>query len=340
MDSSKKFAITAISDAQSEGFIAASLERQGWQVLYRALTANELSKFLETLEIKEATLFISSDFALNGGNHFRNLYPLINEIRLSEIPKNDHDFSEMIRESSSEKSQDWSTFPSIPIITFTSFGRTVGTSTIALNVASEVATEGARVLLVDANPRSSFLSNYLGIFGVNREVTRTSFGFSIFEARIPEDFAKIEQEIDGYEFLIVDIGEVWQPERTISGVRAEDYPFIWAAHYSTEMIAISCAQDLALNEVRDSLRVIEKLAIKPRISHLINNSRSYSPKELIIQRKRVMDELHIYSTILPRDDRAVLRAKAVSSTLAQSAPKSALRVEIARYCRESNWGLS
>jgi hypothetical protein len=340
MDNPDRFAITAISDAQGEGFVAASLERQGWQVLYRALTPYELSQFLDTLEAQEATLFISADFASDVSHNSKNLKPIINVIRLNEIPTNDHDFSEIIRGSTKEMGHPWSIFPSIPIIAFTSFGRTVGTSTIALNVASELAAQGSRVLLVDAHLRSPFLSRHLRIFGVNRDVMRSPLGFSIFEAHRAEDFAKIEAEIAEYEFLFIDLGEIWQPESAISGYRIEDYPFTWAAHYATDLISVSSEQGASLQEVRDSLKMLAELALKARISHLFNFSQIYSPKELKIQQIRVEDELHCRTTFLPRDDRAAERAKAASSNLVQSAPKSALRAEIARYCRESKWVLS
>lgn len=340
MDNPDRYAITAIGDAQGEGFIAASLERQGWRVLYRALSPHELSQFLEVLEVPEVTLFISSDFSSHTAHYSKNLKTTINEIRLNVIPTNDHDFSELIRGSFKEISRTWSTVPSIPIIAFTSFGRTVGTSTIALNVASELAVKGSRVLLMDAHLRSPFLSPYLRIFGVNREVTRSSLSFSIFEAHSEEDFAKVEPEIADYEYLLIDLGEIWQPEKAISGHRIEDYPFTWAAHFSTEMITISSGQGASLQETRQSLKALDELALKARVSHLINFAQSYSPKELKIQQSRVEDELHCHTTFLPRDDRAVQRAKAASSSLMQSAPKSVLRAEIARYCRESKWVLS
>lgn len=341
MDNQQRYAITAISDAQGEGFIAASLERQGWQVLYRALAPNDLSQFLVALEAQEATLFISADFASNlshsSNNLQLNLKPALKVIRLNEIPTTDHDFSEIIRGSTKEVVRNWSTPPSIPIVAFTSFGRSVGTSTIALNVTSELAALGSRVLLIDAHPRSPFLSPYLRLFGVNREVMRSPLGFSIFEARSAEDFAKVEPEIAQYELLVIDLGEIWQPERAISGNRIEDYPFIWAAHYSTEMITISSGQAPVLHQVRNSLKVFEELSLKPKISHIINFSQSYSPKEFRHQELKAESELHCPTALFPRDDRAAERAKAASSTLAQSAPKSALRAEIARYCRESKW---
>jgi hypothetical protein len=342
MDDHNKLAITAIGDPQSEGFIAASLERQGWRVIYRALTAIELREYLDSLENIEVTLLISNDFAPGGVFNMQTCTANVCEIRIFQIPANDHDLSEIIRGSTKEVTHHWATLPSIPILSFTSFGRSVGTSTIALNIASELAMIGARVLLIDAHLRSSFLSPYLQIFGVNREVMRSPFGFSIFEANNPESFSKLEQEITRqenaqYEILLIDIGEVWQPNKAISGRRAEDYAFAWAAHFSTEMISVSSAQARALSESRHSLRELEELAMKPKISHLINFSQSYSPKERSIQQERVEQELGRRPIFLPQDDRAVLRAKAASSTLAESAPKSALRAEIARYCRDSNW---
>lgn len=340
MDDPDRYAVTAIGDAQGEGFIAASLERQGWRVLYRALSPQELSLFLESLEVPGVTLFISSDFSSHTATYRKNLKLIINEIHLNEIPTNDHDFSEVIRGSLKEISRTWSTIPPIPIVAFTSFGRTVGTSTIAFNVASELAAEGSRVLLLDTHLRSPFLSPYLRIFGVNREVIRSPLSFSIFEAHSKEDFAKVEPEISDYDYLLIDLGEIWQPEKAISGNRIEDYPFTWAAHFSTEMITISSGRDASLQETRQSLKALNEFALKARVSHLINFAQNYSPKELKIQRSRVEDELHCHTAFLPRDDRAVQRAKAASSSLLQSAPKSVLRAEIARYCRESKWVLS
>jgi cellulose biosynthesis protein BcsQ len=338
MDSQNKRAITAISDAQGESFIAASLERQGWEVIYRALAYTELINFFDSINNQDFTLFVDSDFPTLNTNYVNSHWPQINIIILSTFPTNDHDLSEIIRGGSKVISQNWSKLPSIPILTFTSLGRSVGTSTIALNVAAELSEMGSEVLLIDAHLRSPFLSPYLQKFGVNREVARTEFGFSIFEASNEEGFALVEQEMARYQYLLIDLGEIWQPAKAISGVRAEDYAFTWATHFSTDLISISSQPNRTLGEVKKNLREIERLAVKPRLSHIVNFVPNVSPKELSSQAKRAELELSHFTTILPRDDRAATRARAVSATLAQSAPKSALRGEIARYCKGSNWG--
>lgn len=337
MDDSKRLAITAIRDVQAESFIAASLERQGWQVIFRALAERELTVFLNSLNGEEITLFVTSDFLLDRPSIEKIQKLTLHLINIHDVPTNDHDFSEIIRGTSHIVGQDWSKLPDIPILSFTSFGRSVGTSTIALNVAAELAGRGSRVLLIDAHARNPFLSQYLRTFGVNREIIPTPLGFSIFEASSAEGFALFEKEIAHYEILVVDIGEVWQPEKTISGSRAEDYSFTWVAHHATEIISITSAEGLVLTDTRRSLVEFERLAIKPKISHIINSHRETSPKE---RSKRIAEcarVLEYCPTFLPRDERALTRAKAAYSTLAQSAPKSALRSEIARYCRDSNW---
>lgn len=337
MDNLKRYAITAIGDAQDEGFIAASLERQGWKVIYRALSPGELLRHLETLDATAVTLFTSSDFVSDGLSFSNGDRPHISEIRLAEIPRSDHDFSEIIRGSTEQVSQSWTTLPPTPIVTFTSFGRSVGTSTIALNVASEITEQGCKVLLIDAHSRNPFLSSYLQIFGVKREVVQSQFGFSIFEASDAEGFAKIEEVVGAYQLILLDIGEVWQPTNAIIGNRSEDYAFRWAAHFSSEIVSISTAQGRPFKEINSSLSELKKLAIKPNISHLINNAEQYSPKERTIRQEQIEQEIHYLPTLLPRDDRAVTRAKAASLTLTLSAPKSALRGEILRYCRDRDW---
>ena len=339
MDSQNKRAITAINDVQGESFIAASLERQGWEVIYRALAYKDLIVFFDAINHQDVTLFASADFPSLNANYLNSYWPSLTVVLLSEIPTNDHDLSETMRGGSKAISPIWATLPSIPILTFTSFGRSVGTSTIALNVAAELSAMGSEVLLIDAHMRSPFLSPYLQKFGVNREVMRTEFGFSVFEASNAEGFSLIEQEVAHYQFLLIDIGEIWQPAKAISGVRVEDYAFTWATHFSTELISISSQPSRTLGEVKKNLREIERLAVKPKLSHIVNFLPNLSPKELSNQEKRAEQELAHLTTFLPRDDRAASRARAASATLAQNAPKSLLRGEIARYCKGSNWAV-
>jgi hypothetical protein len=339
MDSPHRLAITAIGEVEGESFIAASLARQGWQVIYRALSEKELLIFLDSLNNEEVTLFSTSNFFASRTSTVTAHKNILREIELREVPRNDHDFSKIIRGTSVTIKRDWATLPAIPILAFTSFGRSVGTSTIALNVSAEIAGKGKKVLLVDAHKRSPFLSRYLRTFGVNREVIRSPLGFSIFEADSAESFAIIEEEIADYEILVIDIGEVWQPAHAISGLRAEDYAFNWSAHFASEIISISTEQSLSMTEIRKSLDEFERLAIKPRISHLFNFHQERTPKERAHRLIGIERELGHRSAFLPRDDRALSRAKAAYSTLAQSAPKSALRGEITRYCRDSNWWL-
>lgn len=339
MDSPQKLAITAITDAQGESFIASSLERQGWKVIYRALAERELLLFVDSHSGQDMTLFSSAEFSTlcnTVSSHHSN----VNVIHLRDIPSNDFDFSEVIRGAFESTHQDWAKIPSTPIVAFTSFGRTVGTSTIALNVAAELSESGSKVLLVDAHIRSPFLSSYLRTFGVNREVIRSPLGFSIFEADSSDSFRTIEQEIAHYEILLIDLGQVWRPAEAISGLRQEDYGFTWAAHYAQEMFSISSEQSLSIDEVRKCLLEFERLAIRPKISHIFNFSQELSPKERTHREIGLEQEIGHRPTFLPRDDRALSRARAINSTLPQSSPKSGLRAEIARFCKDKNWYLS
>lgn len=336
MDSPKKLAITAIGDPEGESFIASSLERQGWQVIYRALVPRELETFLDSLNGQEVTLFTASDFSkVSTTTHLRN--PNTHVITLKQIPTNDHDFSEDIRGRTEAVSREWAAIPAAPILALTSFGRTVGTSTIALNIAAELAGHGSEVLLIDAHLRNPFLSSYLQTFGVKRELIRTPQGFSIFEADSLESFRTIEQEAVRYDILVIDIGEIWQPANSISGARLEDYPFSWTSHYASSLISISADRGLSTGVIGKNLLELGRLSLKPKRSHLINLSQEVSTKERAYREEEFERELNLRPFLLPRDDRALSRAKATNSTLIESAPKSALRAAIARLCEESSW---
>lgn len=336
MDSPKKLAITAIGDSEGESFIASSLERQGWKVIYRALVQRELEIFLDSLDGQEVTLFTAPDFSkVPVTTYSRNQNTHV--VNLRTIPTNDHDFSEDIRSTGEAISRDWATIPSVPIIALTSFGRTVGTSTIALNIAAELAERGSEVLLIDAHFRSPFLSPYLQTFGVKRELIRTAQGFSIFEVDSQNSFRTIEQEVAQFDALVIDIGEIWQPANSISGSRFEDYAFSWSSHYASSMISISADCGISAGVIGEKLLELERLSLKPKLSHLINLTQELSPKERVMKIDGLERELHLRPSFLPRDDRALSRARAINSTLIASAPKSALRAAIARFCQESNW---
>ncbi len=334
MDSATGRAITAISDVRDESFIAASLERQGWEVIYRALTPVGLTDFLNNLGSQAVTVIIGEDFRLQGPSSLNFVNELAVKIYLTDMPDSDHELAELLRSQSHTAPEDWKPLPAVPIIALTSFGRRAGTSTIAVNLAQELALLGVRPLLIDAHSRSPFLSDQLDLFGINRNPLKVELGITLFEARARDDFCIAEESFAQFDIVILDMGETFRPAKAIIGVRDEDYPLQWALHYAQALIVVSQDGAIKGQALIERFRELERLALRKNISVLITLNAMASKRD----RQRKKDELeHLLGlgcTYFSRDDRAVAKSVNLQTTLAKAAPKSHLREEIYQYAIE------
>lgn len=334
MDSAQGRAITAIGDVRNESFVASSLERQGWQVIYRALSYNGLTEFINNLEDKEVTIIIGADFesqmdiSINLGNESTV------KISLIETPTSDYELSELIRSHSQKEQEMWARLPPIPIVALTSFGRRAGTSTIAINVVHELALLGGRPLLIDAHSRSPFLADQLGLFGINRNPVKIEPGITLFEATSREDFCKVEESISQFDYIVIDIGEAFQPSRAIAGFRQEDYIFQWAVHHAQQMIVASQVGSIKDQALIDRFREFERVALRKNISSFTTFNAMASKRDRERQKGDFERSVGVECRVFSRDDRAVAKAVNLQTTLANAAPKSLFREEISQYALE------
>lgn len=334
MDSARGRAITAIGDVRIESFVASSLERQGWEVIYRALSYNGLNEFINNLEEKEVMIILGVDFerqidiAMKLGNESTVKIPL------TDTPKSDYELSELIRSHSQKEQEIWACLPPIPIIALTSFGRRAGTSTIAINIAHELALLGGRPLLIDAHSRSPFLADQLGLFGINRNPVKIEQGITLFEATSREDFCKVEESISQFDYVLLDIGETFQPSRAIVGFRQDDYLLQWAVHHAQQLIVVSQAGAIKEQVLIDKFRELERVALRRNISSFITLNAMASKRDRERQKGDFERSVGVDCRLFSRDDRAVAKTVNLQTTLANAAPKSLFREEISQYALE------
>ena len=176
--------ITAIADAQSEGFVASGLFAQGWSVVYRALDTTSLRKYLvsnpdiaksalllytpELPELNPASCFELSGMVKQSIGFSNDLEKYKEYPGLYEIPKDLTELVSLVRGSirsplirqhlpiqhKARRAQ---------VIAIGSAGSGVGCTTVAINIAMELSVLEKSTLLIDANFRAPSIAVLLSL---------------------------------------------------------------------------------------------------------------------------------------------------------------------------------
>jgi hypothetical protein len=329
----EKRAITAIGDSKLESFIASALIRLGWQVIHRALSFADLEKLLGESEESDVVLFFSSDI-----KGFADLPAGIKAIDVSSRPANDYELSELVEKREQGKAANvFRLVSGIPIVGVGSFGRHSGASTIALNLAQESALKGVRTLLIDAHSRNPFAADYFAIFGLNRKAVEISENLSIVETSSAIEISSLEISVESIDLIVIECGDVWQPEQAINGRRSADAGFSWIAHNADELFIVATERTFLPRTSVNPFAMLESVAMKPRLTYICNQT--------LLINKATKERLATQFTgstkrpvsLFPTDTRGISAATRDRSTLAYSAAKSPLRREILALCDSRGW---
>lgn len=324
MDENAAIAITAIADARVEGSIAASLHRLGWEVLYRAtsiaglqraivahphalvIASDDFRRFSEITNIRQVT--------------FQSSAPPISDFVLNELICRVNEQSNL-RQSALKLSES-------KIYLIASNGRTVGTSTIALNFAREISIQNSSTLLLDCNQFNPYLARQLGINGINREIARTSFGFSVGEMSTSLSLSALAPSLDSFDEIVIDFGQLREPAKAITGKRVHEEIFRWALHSNASILLVSRSDARAIDDLKQLSTEIEKISPAARKQILLPLSKVLSSRE----RSRLISDLAAQigarPTLISRDPRSISAMEDLHSTLTDIAPKSMLLSEI------------
>jgi hypothetical protein len=328
-----KRAVTAIGDSNLESSITSALIRLGWNVLYIALSFDDFESYLKRTEDCDAVLFYSADI-----KGFGKLPSEMRVIDVSSHPVSDYALAELIE--SREERVSASAFKAvrgIPILGVGSLGRYGGASTIALNIAQEIALKGTRTLLIDSHSRNPFAADHFAIYGLNRKVAELSENFSIIEATNLAEISSLEHSMDSIDFIVVECGDISQPAEAINGRRSEDSGFSWIAHNADELLVVVGENTFQSRTSGNPFALLESVAMKPSLTYICNKSSQInrgSQQRLALQ---IEGATRRPVTLFPIDARGLSAAVRDRSTLAHSAAKSPLRREIIALCDSRRW---
>lgn len=330
MDDEGKCAITAIADVRLEGSVTTSLHRLGWEVVYRATSEAGLIAALN--EYPKALVISSEDF-----RYLHNLTPA-RQLSLPSKTKsiNDGEIRELLRNlDEGQGSQRRTLGPTkARIYLVASNGRTVGASTIALNLARELSKLAGSTLLLDCNSWSPYLARHLSINGINREIANTPFGFSVGEIQSRNSLNQLATSLIGYDRIIIDYGQLHNPVASANGRRAHEEILSWAIHAQSSLLLLSRNDAKSLD---DSARTMEEIRqLTPGIKrHLLLTLTSVLSRR---ERARLVENstarFGTSCSLISRDRRSVLEMEEKGSTFSEAAPRSMVLGELRELIEE------
>jgi hypothetical protein len=209
-----------------------------------------------------------------------------------------------------------------------SIGRSVGTSTVALNFAQEIYLQQESTLLVDANFSHPTFSQYFDLHGISRTTKESQSGFSISEIVQIDDVHRINNSVEEFRRLVVDLGQLRITERTAVGRRLEDVATSWALHSMSSLHIVTRNSVEDFKKFHSMVVEISRISPLPAIHHLIILDEVLGRRERERVAVTARETTGVAASIISRDRKSVQGAAIQRSTLAASAPKSLIRNEI------------
>ena len=327
MAESERCAVTASRDMHQEGFIAASLTRLGWKVIYRATSPEGLQDFLSNNP--EALVVQSDDFSQTSLNSSTESVlirgrSLAIEDMATTNPRTDFELEELLRNRKSERAEEpfFISATSTPIISISSVGRHIGTTSISINVADLLSQQKEKVLLVDGNTAHPTLARHFSVHNIRTAPQVSSAGFALFEVNDIAGLVHLNSIADQYDAIVIDLGQL-QLSYPV-GRRVKDQLVSWASHSHARQLICT----------RTDIRSLEELELiapqSPHWSVVLALSKVISRRERKVLEAKISERFDVPVQSISRDSRAIENMEAQNSTLANAAPKSILLGEIAR----------
>lgn len=348
---------TAIRSAEAEGFIAGTLFSQGWSVSCRALDFQSLITHAEGSTTRGTLLLISTDvdgFTLEGLKHLqelgvkyflfaatidaRELYP--EAIALPTTPLELLGIirgslrSPLIRPTQSKKNRS-------KIIGICAASHSLGCTTLAINLAAELAECGKKVLLVDAHGYFPAIALRLGERGLNassqiRSISNNLWALEITQPEIDAQMVALDHARTEFDFIVVDLGVLSDFSSTLSGRRWSSEATLWTSTHGDEMWVLAQTDLVGTQRLRLFVAELAKNSIKPRLSflHALRGAskRSKSGQESFLSMVTALRPLRIRE--YPWDPRSAQSAEDKRTTLYESNERALLRKSIAEYAGE------
>ena len=352
--------ITAISDAQFEGFVSGTLFAQGWSVVFRAIDTEALERFCSNnVEQAASSLLIYSPdlpgithdvvkrlttkvkqvvgFSSKTNLEFADLHP--NPATATDLVSIVRGFvrAPMLRQVSQVSRANRKAH----VVAIGSAGSDTGCTTIALNLAMELSVLGKSTLLIDANFRAPSIAALIAIRNVQSESGWRTIAPQLAIAEITQQEAgTIDQLMESatqvFDNIVIDLGSISGLSNRLTDRRWTSTMTTWSCDQGDELMVIARPDLLGIHRLEQVCGLLEKTSIRAALSFTLN---------MRSQGKKGADEeaqfLAITTRLRPlcvrtisRDLRAASKALAEKATLIEVNMRSALRKSIATMASE------
>lgn len=354
--------ITAISNAQTEGFIAGTLFAQGWSVIFRAIDIDSLESYIKanSQSADGALLIFAPDLA---GITRERLDALASRVKqvvgFSPDPEKDCHLGElhcmptsatdlvslvrgflrapMLRQSTQIQRQ----ARRAQVLAIGSAGSNTGCTTLAINIAMELSILEKSTLLIDANFRAPSIAALLALRNVNSETGWRTIAPSFSITEIMQNQATsidslMEAATNSFDRIIIDLGSISGLSNRLTDRRWTSTMTTWSCDQGDELMVVARPDLLGMHRLEQVSALIEKTSIRSALSFTLN-MRAQGRKGADEEAKflAITTPLRPLSVrVIARDSRAVTSAEAQNSTLIEVNARSSLRKSIAKIASE------
>ena len=354
--------ITAITNAQIEGFVAGTLFAQGWSVIFRAIDIESLESYIKSSpeSARGAILIFAPDLSGITRERLHSISATVKQLlgfsddpaqdgvlgELHRVPTTATDLislvrgfvrAPMLRQSTQLSRQGRRAH----VLAVGSAGSSTGCTTLAINIAMELSLFEKATLLVDANFRAPSIAALLAVRNVHSESGWRSIAPSLSIAEISQEQATtvdafMEQATQSFDYIILDLGSISGLSNRLTDRRWTSTMTTWACDQGNELMVVARPDVLGQHRLEQISSLIEKTSIRSALSFTLNmrsQGRKGSDEEArFLAITTPLRPLNV--RVIARDARATTAAEAQKSTLIEVNERSSLRKSIATIASE------
>ena len=340
--------ITAIADAEFEGMVSSALFESGWSVIARPLDFATLEKSLNEATIKNVFVIYSVDLPGLSDSKLKKISPAnISFFGFADAAGSARGFGEIsLRPTSAEELLSYirgnarSPLLRVPLLQNTqkfkakiigigSAGHHTGATTLALNLAQELALLEKKTLLIDANFQASAIATLLDLRKIADEDRWRDLSDNLSVAEITQsniaDFSIRAMEAAAYfDFIVVDLGSLQNISNDLSDRRWSSQVKIWVSRFAQSIYISSGSDLLQTKRLRELCEDLFDVNLPARISLIISPnsaSKRYMKTELVDHQPFSPKDVRY----LPFDSKLCAVARKERTTLSEVNAKAPLR---------------
>ena len=352
--------ITAISDAQFEGFVSGTLFAQGWSVVFRAIDTEAIERYCSNnVEQAASSLLIYSPdlpgitldvvkqlstkvkqvvgFSTQTNTEFVDLHPI--PATATDLVSIVRGFvrAPMLRQVSAINRANRKAH----VLAIGSAGSDTGCTTIALNLAMELSVLGKSTLLIDANFRAPSIAALIAIRNVQSESGWRTIAPQLAIAEITQQEAGtidelMESATQNFDNIVIDLGSISGLSNRLTDRRWTSNVTTWCCDQADELMITSRADFLGHYRLVQVIDLLQQTSIRAQLSFTQNMKSSGKRGDAEMARfltvTTALKPIRVRS--MKQEVRSVQAAEDEHATMVEINERSHLRKAIAELARE------